>query len=253
MARKPQAASSKKRPTSPTTRVSSGRVGAATPSVKVKSPLMIAVAVAAIVGLLAIAAVIATSSKTGKSTVTGSDRPAAGGAASLTIETAAVKVTGTALSTSVESGPDTGIGATAPRLDGQTFDSSAVSIAPGSSPMVVVFVAHWCPHCQREVPLLAKWAVGGTRNNVAVRAVSTSVSSNRPNYPPSDWLSRENFTIPTMVDSDASTAAEAYGLSSFPYFVALDAKGKLVSRTSGEITEAQFVQLLNSAKGGTPK
>lgn len=251
MSRKPQTPSSKKRPTLPTTRVPSGRAGAA-PSVKVKSPLTIAVAVAAVVGLLAITAVIATSSKSGNSTVTGSDRPAADAAASLTIETAAVKVTGTALAAAPQNGADTGIGTTAPRLDGQTFDSSAVSIAPGSGPMVVVFVAHWCPHCQREVPLLAKWAVGGTSNNVAVRAVSTSVSSNRPNYPPSDWLSRENFTIPTMVDSDASTAAEAYGLTAFPYFVAVDAKGKVVNRTSGEITEAQFVQLLNSAKGGTP-
>lgn len=42
-------------------------------------------------------AVIATSSKSGNSTATGSDQSAAGDAASLTIETAAVKVTGTRL------------------------------------------------------------------------------------------------------------------------------------------------------------
>lgn len=252
MAKKSRAALSKKRPMLPPTRVPLGRE-VETPSANVKSPLQIGVAVLAIVGLLAITAVIATSSKTGNPTAPGSDQSSARDAASLPIETAAVKVTGTALSTSLENGQDTGIGATAPRLDGQTLDSSAVSIVPGSGPMVVVFVAHWCPHCQREVPLLAKWAVGGTSDDVAVRAVSTSVSSNLPNYPPSDWLSRENFTIPTMVDSEASTAAEAYGLKSFPYFVALDAKGRVVSRILGEITEKQFAQLLKSAKGGAMK
>ena len=213
-----------------------------------RSTVAIGIAVAAVMGLLAVVAVMATSKDT-KSVVATSGTAAAAGASAGTVETAAVRVSGTALLPMSDGAPDAGIGAAAPRLDGQRFDSSAISIAPGSEPMVIVFVAHWCPHCQREVPLLAKWAVGGTSDGVAVRAVSTSVSSDRPNYPPSEWLSRENFTIPTMVDGESSEAASAYGLTSFPYFVAVDASGAVVSRVSGEITAEQFAQLVATAKG----
>jgi cytochrome c biogenesis protein CcmG, thiol:disulfide interchange protein DsbE len=254
MAKKPQPTSATKKPVS-TVGVTTDRSAPTPPTGKAKSPLVIGIAVAAVVGLLAVTAVIATS-KDKKTTVTSSGTDAATGASTpglptpaVTVETAAVTVTGASLAPMPDSGADVSVGAAAPRLDGKRFDSSAISIVPGSEPMVVVFVAHWCPHCQREVPLLAKWAVGGASNGVAVRAVSTSVSPDRPNYPPSEWLSRENFTIPTLVDSETFAASNAYGLTSFPYFVALDAKGNVVNRASGEITEAQFAQLLATAKG----
>lgn len=40
---------------------------------------------------------------------------------------------------------------------------------------------------------------------------------------------------PTLADSDDGKAADAYGLSAFPYFVAVDGSGKVVARTTGEI------------------
>ena len=39
------------------------------------------------------------------------------------------------------------------------------------------------------------------------------------------------------------SAASAYGLSAFPFFTAVDAKGKVVARDSGERTPAQLDQL----------
>ena len=75
-----------------------------------------------------------------------------------------------------------------------------------------------------------------------------STTSERPNYPPSAWLAREGFTIPTLADDAKSSAASAYGLTSFPYFVAMDAKGNVVARVSGELTEAQFDDLVAKAK-----
>ncbi len=256
MAKKPVPTSATKKPMSTVGSVD-GRPAPTPPAARSKSPLIIGIAVAAVVGLLAITAVVATSKDKKTSvatsgtdvasgdTVSGSPAPAA------TVETADVTVTGAALAPMPESGTDPGVGTAAPRLDGKRFDSSAISIVPGTEPMVVVFVAHWCPHCEREVPLLARWAAGGASNGVAVRAVSTSVSPDRPNYPPSEWLSRENFTIPTLVDSAAFAASNAYGLTSFPYFVAIDAKGNVVNRVSGEITEEQFAKLLATAKGGS--
>ena len=42
----------------------------------------------------------------------------------------------------------------------------------------------------------------------------------------------------------------AYGLTSYPYFVALDKTGKVLTRASGELTQAQFEGLITAARTG---
>jgi cytochrome c biogenesis protein CcmG, thiol:disulfide interchange protein DsbE len=165
-------------------------------------------------------------------------------------ETATVAVTGAALAPLVD-GPDASLGSPAPKIVGQTFSGQTETIAPGAKPMVLAFLAHWCPHCQREVPKMADWARGGIRNGVAIRAIATGTNRDLPNYPPSAWLAREGFDIPTLADDAGGTAAQAYGLTSFPYFVAVDATGKVVARVSGEISEAQFDALIEAAKSSS--
>ena len=117
--------------------------------------------------------------------------------------------------------------------------------------MVLAFVAHWCAHCQREVPKLANWARGGTRNGVEIRAIATDTNPDRPNYPPSAWLAKEGFDVPTLADDDAGSGARAYGLTAFPFFVAVDASGRVAARASGELSEAQFDELVEKAKATT--
>lgn len=80
--------------------------------------------------------------------------------------------------------------------------------------------------------------------------VSTGVAEERGNYPPQRWLKEAGWTAPVLADSSDSTAAAAYGLSSFPYFVAVDAEGKVVARTSGELTTDQFDALVAAAADG---
>ena len=43
--------------------------------------------------------------------------------------------------------------------------------------------------------------------------------------------------------------SDAFGLSAFPYFVAADAQGNVVARTSGEITTDQFAALAQLTLG----
>jgi thiol-disulfide isomerase/thioredoxin len=114
----------------------------------------------------------------------------------------------------------------------------------------VIFVAHWCPHCQREVPLLATWMSGNPLpSNVEFRMVATATSSDRPNYPPSAWLAKYPLPGPVLVDSSTSEAAAAWGLPGYPYIVAVDPSGKVVDRKSGELPVAQFAQMVNEAAG----
>jgi cytochrome c biogenesis protein CcmG/thiol:disulfide interchange protein DsbE len=146
--------------------------------------------------------------------------------------------------------PDPAVGQAAPGLTGKTFDGTPLTIPASGKPKVVMFVAHWCPHCQKEVPLIAEHLGGKLPGDVDLYAVSTGVKEDRPNFPPGAWLRRENWPVPTMVDSAAGTAGDAFGLSGFPYFVAVGADGKVVDRQSGELTTEQFDALLAKARAG---
>ena len=165
-------------------------------------------------------------------------------------ETRAVDVRGDALALLEDPADDPAVGQPAPVVSGETFAGDALSI-PGDGPAVVVFLAHWCPHCQREVPFLVKhFEENGMPEGVDVLAVTTSVDESAPNYPPSEWLEREQWDIPTLYDDEDDSAARAFGLSGFPFFVAIDADGNVVARTSGELEAPQVEALLDAARGG---
>lgn len=137
---------------------------------------------------------------------------------------------------------DPAVGMTPPTLTGQDFENKEVTIEPGGgTPMVVVFAAHWCPHCQKEIPLIQKWiAEGNLPDDVQVNLISTNVQADQNNYPPSDWLSSVGWSEQILLDNPDQTAAQAYGLTGYPYLVFVDADGKVVQRASGELPIDQF-------------
>ena len=140
---------------------------------------------------------------------------------------------------------DPAVGMTAPEITGQAFDGTAVSITAGE-PTLVVVLAHWCPHCQNEVPKLTDWAENlGVPFGLDVVAVSTSAGGDRPNWPPSAWLAREGFPFPTMADDDVQSAAAALGTTGFPYMVMLDADHTVVWRYSGSPPDGFIESLVN--------
>lgn len=193
---------------------------------------MIAGIGAAVVALAAIVAIISPS-----------DKPASVPGVA---QTQPVEVTGTALSTFASDTSDSAVGTVAPTLVGSSFDGSPIAVKPGR-PTLVIFLAHWCPHCRREVPVLSQWQKnGGVPDGVDVIGVATGTDKSLPNYPPSQWLAGEHFQFPVMADSDAFDAANAFGLSGYPYFVLLDSNGKVVHRASGEIDPNSLTPLLNS-------
>ncbi len=150
----------------------------------------------------------------------------------------AVAVAGPVLDPFVLGAEDTAVGAAAPTLTGSSFDGSPVTVEPGR-PTLVIFLAHWCPHCQREVPVLVDWfASGSVPDELDIIGVATATDRSAPNYPPSAWLEEEGFPWPVMADTADQVAAAAMGLSGYPYFVVLDANGTVVQRASGEVETA---------------
>ena len=202
-----------------------------------KQPPWLWIGVAGLVAVLLVAAIVSSG---------GSDEkePSAQGVE----EIRPVSVSGTALPEYEPGGADSAVGQTIPEVKGQSFDGSPVTIGNDGRSKLIVFVAHWCPHCQKEIPLLADWLKSNALpGGVDLYTVSTGVTDKRPNYPPSKWLKKEGWTAKTLADSAEQQAADAFGLSAFPYFVAVDGSGKVVARTSGEITTGQFAELAQSA------
>jgi cytochrome c biogenesis protein CcmG, thiol:disulfide interchange protein DsbE len=131
--------------------------------------------------------------------------------------------------------PDPGIGAAFPEMEGQTFDGTPISLGGATDgPTLLVFLAHWCPACNQEVPELIELRNrDGIPADMGVIGISTAVDNSAPNYPPSDWLADRGWPWETVADDAQSTAFLFGGGSGFPYLVILDADGNVLARDSG--------------------
>lgn len=143
---------------------------------------------------------------------------------------------------------DPAVGMTPPTLTGTDFAGEPVTIDPAADgPMVVVFAAHWCPHCQKEIPLIQDWIdEGNLPEGVQVNLISTGVQADQNNYPPSEWLAREGWSEQVLLDNPDQTASQVYGLSGYPYMVFVDADGTVTQRASGELPIEQFGQFVDA-------
>ncbi|MGI9606400.1 MAG: TlpA family protein disulfide reductase [Acidimicrobiales bacterium] len=159
-------------------------------------------------------------------------------------ETAFAEVIGTPLPQLTS--PDGAIGQIVPTIVGQTFDGEDVRIDPGGNARLYGFFAHWCPHCQAELPRTTEWLESNDLpDGVEVVAVSTGVERTAANYPPSEWFAREEWPATVVVDDASSPLAAGFGLTGFPYWVATDDTGAVVLRVSGEMTTSQFESVID--------
>ena len=125
-----------------------------------------------------------------------------------------------------------------------------MSIKPDGRYKVVYFVAHWCPHCQKEVPLIAQWQKSGLLDKkVKVIAVSTAAEEARGNFPPASWLKEEDWQNETLVDTPTSKVMNSLGVTGFPTLIAVTKDGKVAQRASGELELNQVQQLWDAALG----
>jgi thiol-disulfide isomerase/thioredoxin len=138
----------------------------------------------------------------------------------------------------------------APEVRGSSFDGAPVAIAHDGRPKVVLFVAHWCPHCQREVALIQDWVdSGAVPEGVDLISVATSIDPARPNYPPDAWFQREGWTVPVIVDP-TNSVANAYGLPAFPYWVFIGPDGTIRARAIGELPIVNLETVIRGLTGG---
>lgn len=144
---------------------------------------------------------------------------------------------------------DPAVGKMVPVVSGRQPNGKKISIGGAATqPRLIIVLAHWCPHCQKEVPILQKWFDSkDAPKGILLQSIATGSSKGRPNYPPSTWLANEGWTPPVLLDDDVGTVASTYGLKSFPYLMFVDADGKVVSRASGEMPISQVSDRVQAA------
>ena len=87
-------------------------------------------------------------------------------------------------------------GLDAPIFSGPNENSEIVTLEKDGNAKVLLFLAHWCGFCQKEVPVMQEYIdVIGVPQGVEIIAVATSIDRSRDNYPPHDWLEREGWTL----------------------------------------------------------
>jgi thiol-disulfide isomerase/thioredoxin len=159
------------------------------------------------------------------------------------------ELSGTALPPMPGTSPfdSTATGLLYPEVRGADFEGNQVAITNDGRAKAIVFLAHWCPHCQVEVPKVQEWIdAGGSVDGVDLYSVATASNSGRPNYPPSEWLQREGWTVPVIVDDSSGSVHTAYGSGGFPYWVFTNSDGTVELRSAGEIEIGRLVQILES-------
>lgn len=166
-----------------------------------------------------------------------------------------VSVTGTALPRYVDSSNDPAVGDTIPTVKGENFAGDATEISPDSGQaQMIVFLAHWCPHCNAEAPRLVAYLKdhgGAPPENVSLTIVPTGSNAQAANWPPSQWVVEMGLSsLNTLVDDKEQTAAAAFGLSSYPFIVMVDKDGKVLERVAGEQEDGFFDDAFSTlAKG----
>ena len=155
-------------------------------------------------------------------------------------------VSGEGLPALVDSAADPAVGAPIPAVDGADFDGSAVTLAADGHAKMILFLAHWCTHCQAEVPVVQEWLdAGGLPDGVDFYSVATGISETRDNFPPDAWLEREGWTPPVIVDDEASTVGAHFGLDAFPFWVFVYPDGTVAGRVTGRLDPPTLERIAN--------
>jgi thiol-disulfide isomerase/thioredoxin len=164
-------------------------------------------------------------------------------------ENGPVEVIGTPLAPYDSSIEDLTIGGPSPVVNGESFDGTPITFGGDSeNPTFVVFLAHWCPHCNEEIPELIELnSDGRIPDGLDVIGVSTAVRADGENYPPSQWMVDKNWPWPVMADDTELSAIAAEGGTSFPYVVVLDTDGTVLARRAGTATADETADFLEQA------
>jgi cytochrome c biogenesis protein CcmG, thiol:disulfide interchange protein DsbE len=150
-----------------------------------------------------------------------------------------------------EEGPDPAVGLPAPQLTMLDLDDQEVVLGAPGRAQVLVFLAHWCPVCDQELPVLRDViAAGGVPDDVDLIFVATGLDPGRPNWPPTKWLSDAGLSgVTTVRDDTDGRAFGSFGLRAYPAWAVVDRDGIVQGRHQGLLPQAGIAELIDRVAG----
>ena len=148
-----------------------------------------------------------------------------------------------------EGTPDAAVGLPSPVITAIDYEDRPVTIGEPGRAQVLVFLAHWCPVCDQELPTLRNVVdAGGVPDGVDMILVTTGLDPGRPNWPPKRWLDNAGLGgVTTVRDDVGDPMMRAYGLRAYPAWAVIDAEGTVVARRQGLLPAVGVAQLLDLA------
>jgi cytochrome c biogenesis protein CcmG, thiol:disulfide interchange protein DsbE len=140
------------------------------------------------------------------------------------------------------------VGSTAPTFS-ITSNAGPFDLASVSTPVFLEVFATWCPHCQREVPVvdaLAK-AYAGKVAFIGISGSPYGVDGSSPENQAdiNAWVQKLGVTYPVAFDPDLQIANQ-YLQGGYPTIVMIDTNKVVRYVNSGELTPAELQTALNS-------
>ena len=123
-------------------------------------------------------------------------------------------------------------------LQGSTVDLAQFE----GKPTVINLWATWCPPCVREMPVLHEAQAA----NLAVNFVFINQGESAQRVGP--WLAARNLLLSNVLLDTQGQAPEVFKLRGLPTTLFFDAKGRLVSTRTGELSAASLTEKLDSIK-----
>jgi len=141
--------------------------------------------------------------------------------------------------------PDAALGIRLGDVTGHEYytDSDLLFDPSDGTPRAWLIWAHWCPHCQRELPALTDWYAehAGDYPDVELVTITSAIDPDRGN-PLEPYLDELQTPFPVLVDSDSSLAQQ-FGVNAFPFWVFTAGDGTTVLRVAGYLEVDQVADI----------
>jgi len=163
---------------------------------------------------------------------------------------AAVGVTGNALPVFNSDAADTAVGLAMPLITGTDFSGNPLAINADGRAKLIVGLAHWCPYCNNEVPILNDWYAAGLPDGVDVIALHVYADPAKPHFPPAAWIEEVAFALPLIADDESRTLVRTLGIPAVPFWLLVSADGTVMERGTGQV-EADVLDGIVAALAAT--
>jgi len=114
------------------------------------------------------------------------------------------------------------------------------------SPAVIALWAPWCPHCQKELPILDR--VSKEFPNLQLTSIATDVDA-QPGPTVGEYMSGHHLVFPVALDAKDGRIGQAFGLSGFPTVYYVKADGPVYKTTVGEVSEDEMRSTMKGIAG----